>query len=289
MLPLVSVGLPVFNGERYLTQAMDSLLAQTVPNLELIVADNASTDSTADICAEYAKHDPRVRVHRHRENIGAPGNWNFVARQARGTYFKWASTSDLCAPTFLERCVAVLEAEPDVVVCFPRTEFISGDGTPAGACVGDFEVLSTRPAERFAEVCSRMTVNNAQSGVIRLTALRKTRLDRYYPHGDLVLMAELALLGRFRLLPEVLLFRRSDQESWTAQRTPLELERLFVPTATRPRRLLRLRRQLDYLASAVRAPIPLTERMRATSFALRHLYWNRREISEEFRSSLGAK
>jgi glycosyltransferase involved in cell wall biosynthesis len=288
-LPLVSVGLPVYNGGPSLRNALDSLLTQTLTNLELIVADNASNDSTAEICAEYAQRDPRVHVHRHDENMGAPGNWNFVARQARGRYLKWASASDLCAPTFLERCVAVLEAEPDAVLCFPRTELVAGDGKPLGPCDADFEVLSAQPAERFAEVCSRMTVNNAQSGVIRLAALRKTQYDRYYPHGDLVLMAELALLGRFRMVPEVLLFRRADRESWTGHRTPLELERLFVPSAVRPRRLLRLRRELDYLYSALRAPLPLAERMRAATFAARHLYWNRREIAFELRSMFGAK
>ena len=287
--PLVSVGLPVYNGGPSLRAALDALLAQTLTDLELIVADNASNDSTAEICAEFARRDPRVRVHRHRENIGAPGNWNFVARQARGSYLKWAAASDLCAPTFLERCVAVLEAEPDTVLCFPRTEFVAGDGTSLGLCDADFEVLSARPAERFAEVCGRMTVNNAQSGVIRLAALRKTRYDRFYPHGDLALMAELALLGRFRMVPEVLLYRRADRESWTGNRTPLELERLFVPGAMRPRRLLRLRRQLDYLYSALRAPIPVVERMHAASFATRHLYWNRREVSFELRTLFGAK
>ena len=287
--PLVSVGLPVYNGGPSLRAALDSLLAQTLTNLELIVADNASNDSTAEICEEYSRRDARVRFHRHQENIGAPGNWNFVARQARGSYLKWAAASDLCAPTFLERCVTVLEAEPDVVVCFPRTEFVSGDGTSLGLCDADFEVLSERPAERFAEVCSRMTVNNAQSGVIRLSALMKTQYDRYYPHGDLALMAELALLGRFRMVPEVLLRRRADRESWTGHRTPLELERLFVPGAARPRRLLRLRRQFDYLYSALRAPIPVADRLRAASFAARHLYWNRREISFELRSMFGAK
>ena len=286
--PLVSIGLPVFNGGHSLRTALDSLLAQTWTNLELIVADNASGDPTAEICAEYARRDARVRVHRHRENIGAPGNWNFVARQARGIYLKWAAASDVCAPTFLERCVAVLEAEADAVLCFPRTEFVSSDGTSLGLCDTDFEVLSDRPAERFAEVCGRMTVNNAQSGVIRLSALRKTQYDRYYPHGDLALMAELALLGRFRMVPKVLLYRRADPASWTGHRTPLELERLFVPSATRPRRLLRLRRQLDYLYSAVRAPIPVGDRVRAATFAARHLYWNRQEITSELRSMFSA-
>jgi len=115
----------------------------------------------------------------------------------------------------------------------------------------------------------------------------QTRLDRLYPHGDLVLMAELALLGRFRLLPEVLLFRRADHESWTGTRTALELERLYVPGAPRPRRLLRVRRQLDYLYSAMRAPIPFSEGLKAASFVFRHSYWVRREILNEVKLILG--
>ena len=83
-------------------------------------------------------------------------------------------------------------------------------GTGLGVCEADFEVMSQHPEVRFAEVCTRMTVNNAQSGVIRRDVLLKTRLDRCYPHGDLALMAELSLLGKFRLLPEVLLYRRAD-------------------------------------------------------------------------------
>ncbi len=211
--PLLSVGIPVFNGGRLLVEAIDSILGQTLADFELIIADNASTDETPTICAGYATRDSRIRVIRHRENIGAPRNWNFVARESRGRYFKWASASDRCAPRFLERCVASLEADSDLALCYPRTEFISTSGTGLGVCEADFEVMSQHPEVRFAEVCTRMTVNNAQSGVIRRDILLKTRLDRCYPHGDLALMAELSLLGKFRLLPEVLLYRRADPEA----------------------------------------------------------------------------
>jgi glycosyltransferase involved in cell wall biosynthesis len=96
--PLLSVGIPVFNGGGLLVEAIDSILGQTLADFELIIADNASTDETPTICAGYAARDSRIRVIRHRENIGAPRNWNFVARESRGRYFKWASASDRCAP-----------------------------------------------------------------------------------------------------------------------------------------------------------------------------------------------
>lgn len=284
--PLVSVGLPVYNGGALLAETVESLLSQTLADFELIIADNASTDDTPAVCGEYERRDQRVRVIRHQRNIGAPGNWNFVARQARGRYLKWASASDLCAPQFLERCATALEAEPELALCFPSTEFVAADGRSLGTCKADFEVMAARPEERFAEVCNRMTVNNAQSGVIRMEMLQRTRLDRYYPHGDLVLMAELALQGRFRLLPEVLLYRRASGEHWTGERTPLQLERMFRPGAKRARRLLRTRREFDYLFSALGAPIPLGNRLRAAQFALKHFYWSWPEVFAELRSLL---
>jgi glycosyltransferase involved in cell wall biosynthesis len=96
-MPLVSVGLPVYNGERYLSRALDSILEQSLSDFELIISDNASSDTTEAICRDYARRDPRIRYVRQRENLGAPRNWNFVVHEARGRYFKWASASDYCA------------------------------------------------------------------------------------------------------------------------------------------------------------------------------------------------
>ncbi len=87
--PRVSIGLPVFNGERYLARAIDSILAQDFRDLELVVCDNASTDRTAEICAAYARRDPRVRYHRNPRNLGAGPNYDRCFHLARGEYFKW--------------------------------------------------------------------------------------------------------------------------------------------------------------------------------------------------------
>ena len=100
--PLVTVGIPVYNGERYLREAVDAILAQTFDDFELILSDNASTDSTAAICKEYAQHDPRVRYLHQPLNIGAPRNYSLLVACARGRYFKWSSASDTCEPAMLE-------------------------------------------------------------------------------------------------------------------------------------------------------------------------------------------
>ena len=130
--PKVTIGMPVYNGARHLAQALDSLLKQTFTDFELLIADNASTDRTGDICTDYAKLDPRIRYVRHATNRGAVYNWNFVVEQARGQYFKWASGNDYCAPTMLEQCVRTLDDEPLVVVVYGRTGYVDDDDSPLG-------------------------------------------------------------------------------------------------------------------------------------------------------------
>jgi len=92
--------------------AIDSILAQTLQDFELIIADNASTTATADICKEYARRDARIRYFRHPSNIGGPAQLQYLVGPARGRYFKWASGNDICEPTMLERCVGVRIADP---------------------------------------------------------------------------------------------------------------------------------------------------------------------------------
>ena len=116
--PRVSIGLPVYNGERFLARAIDSLLAQDFVDFELVISDNASTDGTGEISRDYAARDPRIRYHRNERNIGAVGNFNRTLDLASGEYFKWAAHDDWCAPQFLGRCVEVLDDDPSTVLCF---------------------------------------------------------------------------------------------------------------------------------------------------------------------------
>jgi glycosyltransferase involved in cell wall biosynthesis len=215
--PIISIGLPVYNGEKYLQKALDSLLLQTFHNFELIISDNASSDATPEICREYAARDCRVRYVRNEQNIGAAPNYNRVFELARGTYFKWMAHDDMLAPTYLERCVAVLDANPGVVLCHSKTVFIDENDQITGY---DEDSLHFRHPAVFARYYAYLRVArnwiNAVFGVMRADVLRKTVLIGSYSSSDMILLADLILRGEFYEVPEYLFLRR-DHEAASVQ------------------------------------------------------------------------
>src|SRR5437763_2680466 len=112
--PRVTIGMPVYNGEHFLSDAIESIRGQTFQDIEIVISDNCSTDRTAQICEDYARTDRRIRYYRNPKNMGAGYNHTRVAELARGEFFKWQSRDDLCDRTFLQRCVDVLDSQPDV-------------------------------------------------------------------------------------------------------------------------------------------------------------------------------
>jgi glycosyltransferase involved in cell wall biosynthesis len=126
--PLVSIGLPVYNGERFVARALDALLAQTVGELEVLISDNASTDATRAICESYARRDARVRYVRSEVNAGVEANFKKVLDRAAGQYFMWAGCDDWWAPTFAARLVAALQEQPDAVVAMSAVERVDETG-----------------------------------------------------------------------------------------------------------------------------------------------------------------
>lgn len=113
--PIVSIGLPVYNGEDFLKYALDSLLSQTFRDFEIIISDNASTDNTPKICQEYVLRDKRIRYIRQNNNMGALWNFNFVLKQSNKEYFIWVSADDKLHPEFLEKNIDILEKNKNVV------------------------------------------------------------------------------------------------------------------------------------------------------------------------------
>lgn len=109
--------MPVYNGEKYIREALDSLLAQTFTDFELIISDNASTDETQKICGEYVSKDQRVKYVCQAENIGGIGNFNYLLTHAKGEYFTWLACDDFLEPCFLEKTIRLLDQFKDVVVC----------------------------------------------------------------------------------------------------------------------------------------------------------------------------
>jgi glycosyltransferase involved in cell wall biosynthesis len=221
--PRVSVGLPVFNGEKYLPAAMTSILGQTVEDLELVVCDNASTDRTAEICAEFAARDPRVRVYRNDRNLGAAPNYTLAFLRARAKYFKWAACDDICAPTYLARCIAELDQDPTLVLCHTATVEIDSAGAEVRRYEHPMRLESRCPHERLRDLIVVRHPSVLVFGVARRSVLAKTSLIGSYVSADRVLLAELALHGRLRELPDPLFFRRvhTDNSIWLDKRTQL--------------------------------------------------------------------
>lgn len=195
--PLVTIGVPAYNEGAYIREALESLLKQTYGNLEIIVADNGSTDETGAICQEFATKDKRVIHVRHPRNIGQNANFNHLPRIASGTYFCWASAHDLLENDFVERCVEALEADPRAALAYPRTLYMDGDGNVTGEKVRNpFDIRSMPPAKRFRETMWRVDCNYVY-GMYRLAPMRETNFFQLVPAPDRVFLAELATKGTF--------------------------------------------------------------------------------------------
>jgi glycosyltransferase involved in cell wall biosynthesis len=231
-VPLVSIGLPVFNGEPYLRAAIDSLLAQTLTDLELIISDNASTDGTADICREYAARDARVRYVRNDTNIGLNRNCNQVIRMSVGQYFKLAASDDICHPDLVRRCVEVLNDDGTVVSAYAKTRFIDPDGNYLAVSDPGWHLMTDRPEARLQHVIASGHWVNLFFGLTRASTLAQTRLFAPYANGDYRLLGELCLRGKFYEVPDFLFFRRLHPEA-SSQNNNIAWQSEFFKTKRR--------------------------------------------------------
>jgi glycosyltransferase involved in cell wall biosynthesis len=258
--PVLGIGLPVYNGGRYLAAALDSLLAQTFTDFELLILDNASTDSTGEIAAEYAARDERIRYHRNAENVGAGPNFNLAFELTSGRYFKWAAHDDLLHPDFLERCVDALERDPDAVLAYPRTRIIGEDGEPIEDYAPELASDASDPAVRFEALLQYHKCFQV-FGVIRRDALEQTGRIGLYAHGDGVLLAHLGLLGRFAEIPEFLFFpREHPTQSMNMIGDYWTYAQWFNPALKDKPTFPHWRMFGEYLRAVVTASVPLEDR-----------------------------
>jgi glycosyltransferase involved in cell wall biosynthesis len=215
-VPLVSVGVPVFNGEAFLEDAIRSVLAQTLDDLELILCDNASQDRTAEICSDYAARDPRVRYFRNPHNLGAAANYNLAFSHARGRYFKWLAHDDRMLPSFLTKTCRVLEERTDAVLSNAVISYIDAAGTRLGLYDSKLAGAdSLAPSERFAWMVLRSHTCVDFFGLIRRQALQDSLLHGSFHGADRALLAQLALRGRMIQLPAPLLAIREHPNRYT--------------------------------------------------------------------------
>jgi glycosyltransferase involved in cell wall biosynthesis len=279
--PPVSIGMPVYNSVAWVESAIESILGQTYRDFELIISDNASTDATFAICERYARVDTRIRLLRHATNLGANRNYLTVLHASRGKYFKWAASNDLCAPTFVERCVAALERDPQAVLACPRSWIFERTTADAQPYDRDLELTESDPADRFVRLHDRMGLNNAFNGVVRREAFERASTMGSYMGADIVLMSELALLGKFLLVDDRLFYRRMSPEAATRLKSAREVERHLAPTARGPLRWQAWRFQLGLLKACRLAGFPSGPWVRALNYSLRSFVWARRELASE--------
>jgi glycosyltransferase involved in cell wall biosynthesis len=253
--------MPVFNGERYLPRANESLLAQDFTDFELIICDNASSDSTPAICRDYADRDPRVRVHRNRENIGAIPNHNRVFGLATGEFFKWAACDDEHVPEMLGKCVSTIRSAPSsVVLVYPQAELIDESGFVLSVYRKSIECRGGSAAARLSKVIACIRLGTPIYGVFRSDALRKTRLHAPFRSSDYVLLAEMALLGEIWEVPEPLLRKRLHSERSTAVCVDDRSWQGWALSSGRsvPRLMYAADRvDLEYMRAVIRSTLPL--------------------------------
>lgn len=213
--PKVSIGLPVYNGELYLEDALNSLVNQTFEDIEIIISDNASEDGTSEICRRYASRDPRIRYHRNERNLGAGPNFNRTFELARGEYFKWAAHDDLLEPSYLEKCIAALDADHAAVLAHSEIAQIDESGHRIGCIHRPLLGADHRSAHRrFAQAI--LTDHSCRDvfGLIRTSALENMPLHEGRLDTDRTILAELALRGRFLHVPEPLFVHRDHPKRY---------------------------------------------------------------------------
>ena len=208
----VSIGLPVYNGEQFIRESIDSVLNQTFQDFELIISDNASTDNTPTIVDPYVKRDSRLQYYRNDKNFGAAYNYNRLVKMAQGEYFKWISHDDVIAPTYLERCVEILDHHDDVVLCYPKTVIIDEEGKKISDHFDGLELTLCHCRSRFRKFLRKPAGCNPVFGLMRTKALLSSSRIGSYAYSDYILLAEMCLKGKFWEIPESLFFRRNHQE-----------------------------------------------------------------------------
>lgn len=278
-LPTVSVGMPVYNAENYLREALDSILSQTYSDFELIISDNGSTDSTATICREYAKRDERIIYHQNIKNLGAAWNFNRVVELARGKYFRWMSHDDVCSPTCFEECVNVLEEKPDVILCYSDTPLIDAQGNNIRTITADPELESESAFVRFGHSW-RYPSQVIVFGMVRLAEFKHTDLLGNFSSSDRVLAGQLALRGKLHGVHKDLFQYRSHSEQSTGTKYPTRKQRAawFDPKNKDKVTFPHWRLLLEFSKAIWSAPATVLEKIYCFGSMIRWMARNRKKL-----------
>ena len=255
--PLVTIGMPVYNGARTLGHALDSVLAQSLDDFEIVISDNGSTDETAEIIAQYAARDQRVRPYRSTVNLGARTNYNRVLELARGRFFKWAAHDDWITPDYLESCVGELEANPTAVLCYSAMCRVDAQGDTRRLVIAAEALARSTSARRRIHDALWHVPYHPIFGLFRTSALRLAGGIPNCPEPDRVTLTRIASQGPFIQISDVLFFQRSPEKNTPNRNVWQWLDPSNV--SRRPLRILRVSREIFYVINS--AGLPSYERL----------------------------
>jgi glycosyltransferase involved in cell wall biosynthesis len=279
--PRVSIGMPVYNREKYVAASIEAHLNQTYGDFELILTDNCSTDRSEEICREYAAKDSRIQYYRNPRNLGAAGNYRRCFELSTGEFFRWTPSDDLVSLNLLERAVDILDHDPSVFVAYPRTKLIDAEGNVTGDFDEHLHLMDEQPSKRWIGVQQNIRLGNLHYGLNRADQFRKTGLMRNYNGGDFPLIAEMSLYGKFFEIPDAFFYRRMHEEASSAMKNSADVMAFYDPQKRSKLFLYNWVHLGANLNSVRRAPISLIEKLKIVGFQARSLVWSRREYSRE--------
>ena len=283
--PLLSIGMPVYNAENYIKEAINSILRQTCKDFELIISDNGSTDGTQKICEEYAHKDKRIKYIRHEHNRGAAWNYNYVVGLASGKYFRWAAHDDNLDPEFLKECVSILEKDESVILAYTRAKLIDAKGIVTRYYTDKLNLDSPRISVRyrgFHDAYKGVHECNPVFGIMPIDILRKTKMIDTFIGSDIVLLGELALRGRIVEVPEYLFYLRiHPKNSWYANATDNDKITWFDPSKSGKLIMPKWRHLWEYFKAINRVRMGFSERILCYRELIKWCWRNTRKLIRE--------
>ena len=211
-LPLVSIGMPVFNEDRFIEKSLDALVNQDHTNIEMIVSDNASEDKTGEICRKYAEQYDWISYHKFNTNVGIAENFSFTLQEARGKYFMWASGHDLWTSNYISACVNLLESCPAAMVAFGISNWIDQHDA---VLEREYGWIDTRGMDVIARYFAVLWGNmHPIYGLHRRDALFEIPIKPVVG-TDLIVLAQLALKGDFVNAVDAIWSRRESHADET--------------------------------------------------------------------------
>lgn len=240
-LDKVTVGLPVFNGEQFIKKRIQSILDQTYSNFELIISDNASTDSTPQICKDFAKMDNRIKFIRHEKNNGAIWNFTFLLNQAKTDYFVWASVDDIWHPEFLEKNIQELNSNNEIVGSISKVKYFEIEHPDSKSEKIDLKFrkfikkirVNLKPRDVISlsgsydekvKLCLKKSRLQVLYGIFRTDVLRKSIVKEKFLGNDLCVILNILKHGDFHVTNDILL---EYSDAGTSKREYISLAREF--------------------------------------------------------------